>query len=82
MSFGVLRDVSLARVRWASRIGLLLYSVTLLCVRCCVEAWVFEVVGWDYRAPLVELVWVESAALGWAFLFLFWWEMMVWLLRG
>lgn len=31
---------------------------------------------------MVKLVWVESAALGWAFLFLFWWEMMVWLLRG
>lgn len=32
-------------------------------------------------APLVRLAWVESAALGWAFLF-FLWERMVWLLRG
>lgn len=31
---------------------------------------------------MVKLVWVESAALGWAFLFLSWWERMVWLLRG
>lgn len=60
-------------------IWLLVCSVALLCARCYTEGWVFEccsglglsralVVG---MVKLVRLVWVESAALGWAFLFFF-----------
>lgn len=68
-------------------IGLLVCSVALLCVRCCEEVWVFECCsGLGLSRALVvgvvKLVWVESAALGWAFLFLSWWERMVWVLRG